>query len=136
MIARRRPSPARSARLAIALACLLAGCASPRISAGPLHFAPTRAGTALVDDSGMTLYTNDEDKDGVPTCTGTCADFWPPELAAPQARLTGKTGVVVRPDGLAQWTYDGKPLYRYAGDVDPGDAHGDGLLGHWHVVGP
>ncbi|HUH84944.1 MAG TPA: hypothetical protein VLX85_10045 [Stellaceae bacterium] len=120
--------------LAIAFAALLGGCASPTTSVGPLHFAATKVGFALVDDQGMTLYTYDRDTSGVPTCTGDCADLWPPELAAADARFGERTGVAVRPDGLLQWTYDGKPLYRYAGDVDPGDAYGDGLLGLWHAV--
>lgn len=120
----------------IVMASLLGGCASPVVTAGPLHFGPTKIGTRLVDDQGMTLYTYDEDKPGVPSCTGRCADLWPPELAASQARFSGNSGVVLRPDGLEQWAYDGKPLYRYAGDADPGDAFGDGLLAQWHAVRP
>ena len=36
-------------------------------------------------------------------------------------------------------TYDGWPLYRYAGDVDPGTANGQGLTlngGPWYVMRP
>jgi predicted lipoprotein with Yx(FWY)xxD motif len=119
---------------AIILASLVGSCASPVVSAGPLHFGPTKVGTALVDDQGMTLYTYDDDKPGVPTCTGDCAYLWPPELAASEVHLSGESSVVLRPDGIAQWAYDGKPLYRYAGDAQPGDAFGDSLLGRWHVV--
>lgn len=129
----RRPA---SLLILAAFTGFLAGCASPVVSAGPLRFGPTKAGVALVDDRGMTLYTYDGDKAGVPTCVAGCADLWPPELAISKAQLSGKSGVVLRPDGFTQWAYDGKPLYRYAGDADPGDAWVDGLLGQWHVVGP
>lgn len=101
------------------LASLVGGCASPVVSAGPLHFGPTKVGTALVDDQGMTLYSYDDDKPDVPTCTGDCAYLWPPELAASEVHLSGASSVVLRPDGIAQWAYDGKPLYRYAGDFSP-----------------
>ena len=33
-----------------------------------------------------------------------------------------------------QWARDGKPLYVFAGDGQPGDAKGDGTGGVWHAV--
>jgi predicted lipoprotein with Yx(FWY)xxD motif len=41
-----------------------------------------------------------------------------------------------RPDGSMQITVSGKPLYRYAGDVQAGDVNGDGVGGVWHVAKP
>ncbi len=35
----------------------------------------------------------------------------------------------VRTNGSLQWTYGGKPLYLYSGDMT-----GDGFGGVWHVV--
>jgi hypothetical protein len=32
--------------------------------------------------------------------------------------------------------YNGHPLYRYSGDMAPGDTHGDGIEGKWHVATP
>jgi len=124
----------RAVVLFLLLGLALAACAQPVVTAGPFRVGPTKAGFALVDDQGRTLYTNADDKDGVPSCTGDCADFWPPELAPPDAQPSGRLGVIRRPDGLLQWAWDGKPLYRYAGDTDPGDAWGEGLLARWHVV--
>lgn len=40
------------------------------------------------------------------------------------------------PDGTMQWAYDGKPLYTYAKDKQPGDTTGDTLMGVWHVAKP
>ncbi|MCL4393531.1 MAG: hypothetical protein M1482_01745 [Chloroflexi bacterium] len=33
-------------------------------------------------------------------------------------------------------TYDGHPLYYYAGDKSPGDVKGHGIGGLWHVLSP
>ena len=42
---------------------------------------------------------------------------------------------VRRPDGgKLQLTYDGHPLYRYAGDRSKADANGEGVGGQWFVV--
>jgi hypothetical protein len=30
--------------------------------------------------------------------------------------------------------YNGHPLYRYSLDTAPGDHHGDGIEGKWHVA--
>ena len=55
---------------------------------------------------------------------------------------TGRAGVrftctITRPDGSTQATYDGHPLYTYAGDTAAGQAKGNGLNlsgGVWHEV--
>jgi predicted lipoprotein with Yx(FWY)xxD motif len=39
--------------------------------------------------------------------------------------LTGRLGIIHRSDGSTQVTYNGKPLYFYAGDVAPGDTNGN-----------
>ena len=41
--------------------------------------------------------------------------------------VTGMLGTITRPDGTTQATYDGHPLYTYAGDSAPGQAKGNGL---------
>jgi predicted lipoprotein with Yx(FWY)xxD motif len=51
--------------------------------------------------------------------------------------VTGTLGTITRPDGTTQASYDGHPLYTYAGDTAPGQAKGNGLNvsgGVWHEV--
>jgi predicted lipoprotein with Yx(FWY)xxD motif len=94
-------------------------------------------GAILTDSSGRTLYlyTPDEGK-GSPQCTsaGGCAAAWPPLEASGTPRAGGgvQQGLLGTEDG--QVTYDGHPLYYYAGDSSPGETSGQGLGGIWFVV--
>ncbi|WP_413871043.1 hypothetical protein [Albidovulum sp.] len=88
----------------------------------------------LTDANGMTLYTFDADTGGTPTCYDDCAAKWPPYLAKEGDAMKEGWATVDRTDGTKQWTYDGKPLYFYAGDKAKGDMTGDGMGGKWHVV--
>ena len=48
-------------------------------------------------------------------------------------------GTTPRSDGKAQVTYNGHPLYTFAGDQKPGDTSGQGVNafgGLWYVVSP
>ena len=60
----------------------------------------------------------------------------PTGTAAPVtgAGVQGPLSVIARPDGGRQVADDGRPLYRYAGDIKAGDTNGDGIGGIWHVV--
>ena len=90
----------------------------------------------LVDAQGMTLYTYGKDSEAQSNCTEQCADIWPPLIAEEGAQPSGEWSLVTRPDGTVQWAYDGKPLYTYAKDKQPGDTTGDTLMGVWHVAKP
>jgi predicted lipoprotein with Yx(FWY)xxD motif len=53
-------------------------------------------------------------------CTGSCAKLWPPlivrrggTVAATRRGFSGRFGVVRRPDGRRQLTYNRLPLYTY-----------------------
>ena len=72
------------------------------------------------------------------TSAGGCFTNWPPLMStsatvAPIAGLSGTLATVSRSGGM-QITYNGHPLYIYAGDSAPGDTNGDGLFGKWFVA--
>ena len=101
-------------------------------------------GRILVDGTGRTLYLFEKDTSTLSTCDGSCASFWPPftttgkPLAADGA-LAGKLGTTKRTDGETEVTYNGHPLYYYAGDSKPGDTTGHGLDlfgAEWNVLSP
>lgn len=104
----------------------------------------TRAAHILVTPKGMTLYVFAPDPKDKSTCYNTCAKFWPPRLVksgtTPKAKLDGilgTFGVTARTDGTQQLTYDGAPLYTFAGDKKAGDMNGQGVVasgGYWWVV--
>ena len=105
-------------------------------------------GTVLVDRSGKTLYSPQQEAHGTIMCTGGCLSFWfPASVAAgvtPHAptRVTGMLGTIHRPDdGLTQLTYNGQPLYTFRLDQAPGQAHGNNFTDHfgsasftWHAI--
>jgi predicted lipoprotein with Yx(FWY)xxD motif len=95
--------------------------------------------TVLTNARGLTLYWFVSDSPAASRCTGSCAAYWPPVTGTPTAGpgITGKLGTIRRPGGAAQATYDGHPLYTYAGDSAPGQANGDKIDlngGYWHEV--
>ena len=120
----------------------LPGSASAAASATPTVKAAQDAklGNILTDSQGMTLYTFKKDKPGESACVDACAKRWPPmtvsegmqPMAAPG--IPGKLGEIERKDDTYQATYNGMPLYRYAGDSRAGDTNGQGLGGNWFVV--
>lgn len=96
--------------------------------------------TVLADAKGMTLYHLSGEQGGKFICTSAaCVKVWVPLAAAPGSKPTGTVGslgTVMRPDGTEQVTYKGMPLYTFAGDHAPGDAHGQGIkdVGTWSAV--
>jgi predicted lipoprotein with Yx(FWY)xxD motif len=104
-------------------------------------------GAVLVDRSGKTLYSPQQEANGKIMCTGGCLSFWfPVRVAAgialrPPAGVTGALGSIHRPGGLTQLTYNGKPLYTFRLDQAPGQAHGNDFTDHfggtaftWHAL--
>jgi predicted lipoprotein with Yx(FWY)xxD motif len=83
----------------------------------------------LTNSAGLTLYWFAPDTSTTSKCTGSCATYWPPVKgpATAGSGVTGTLGVITRPDGTMQATYDGHPLYTYVGDTAPGQNKGNGL---------
>jgi predicted lipoprotein with Yx(FWY)xxD motif len=118
-----------------------AGASSPAASSsGTSLMSTTISGTkVLTNSAGFTLYWFAPDTSTVSKCTGSCATFWPPVKgpATAGSGVTGTLSTITRPDGTTQASYDGHPLYTYAGDTAPGVAKGNGLNlsgGVWHEV--
>lgn len=101
-------------------------------------------GVVLVDGQGRTLYIFVPDKHAKVTCTGACAQLWPPDkLASGQsAQAAGAVkGALLAsdpdPEGGRVVTYAGWPLYTYVTDTAPGQASGQNLEtsgGKWYVI--
>jgi|SRR5690606_6732851 len=98
----------------------------------------------LVDASGNALYALRGNQDGS-KCDATCESAWPPVVAhasrptASPGMQPGMLGALPREGGTLQMTYDGNPLYRYAGDMGQASTAGHGVSdkwGDWFLVGP
>jgi predicted lipoprotein with Yx(FWY)xxD motif len=115
--------------------------APPPASSGRAVLRTAKIGkvTVLTNAHGFTLYWFAPDTPTRSACYGTCAGYWPPVTGTPSADsgVTGKLGTIKRSDGTTQATYNGHPLYTYAGDTAPGQAFGNNLNlngGRWHEV--
>ena len=113
-------------------------------SAPTVRVASSSLGRILVDAHGRTVYLFKKDKGTKSTCTGACAQAWPPVTVSgkPTAGTGAKAslvGTTKRSDGKTQVTYHGHPLYRFQGDQGRGDTNGQGLVAFgaaWFVVSP
>ena len=129
------------------LAIALAGCGSSTSPTGSstsgtvLKTGNTSLGTVLVDGSGYTVYWFAKDHGTTSACTGACASAWPLVTGTPRSAsgvsLPGTLSTISRSGGVLQATYNGHPLYTYAGDTAPGQAGGNdinGFGGLWYAI--
>jgi len=100
----------------------------------------TPAGDVLVASTGRTIYLFTNDSVGHTTCTGGCAQNWPPVAAGAALAVghgvTATLGSITRPDGSHQLTVNGHPVYTFAGDSATGQSNGQRVGGRWFVLGP
>jgi predicted lipoprotein with Yx(FWY)xxD motif len=103
----------------------------------------TNLGKILDDGQGRTLYLFQADSGTKSNCSGACATNWPPLTSANPTVGKGASASMVgtskRSDGKTQVTYNGHPLYTFAGDSSPGDTSGQGVNafgGLWYAVSP
>jgi predicted lipoprotein with Yx(FWY)xxD motif len=117
-----------------------AGSSAPAASSAPASSAAAGTGTTLdtttingtqvlTNSKGFVLYWFVPDTSTTSKCTGSCATYWPPVTgpATAGSGVSGTLGTITRADGTTQATYDGHPLYTYAGDTAPDQAKGNGL---------
>lgn len=95
--------------------------------------------SVLTNARGYTVYLFGPDTSTSSACTGTCTEYWPPVIGIPvlPAGTPGTLGVLSRPDGSLQATYNGHPLYTYISDRAPGQTNGNGISlngGIWREV--
>src|SRR5256884_4929282 len=88
-------------------------------------------GQILVDGNGKTLYLFEADTSAQSTCSGGCAQAWPPVTSNGAPKAAGGAsasllGTTARSDGTTQVTYGGHPLYSLTRDTKPGHTNGEG----------
>ena len=148
--------------VAITMTLVVAGCGSSSSGSGGSSYGGASAGGGygdskpaksdsaaialrnghLVDGQGRSLYLFEADKTRSSTCSGQCAQAWPPVVAKGEPSpakgvRAGLLGTSARGDGDNQVTYAGHPLSRYAGDQAAGETNGQGLDqfgAEWYLV--
>ena len=140
----------------VVLLALLVGCggggSGEPVSAGGETVSVANVagvGDVLVDARGNALYSPDQEANGKVLCTDACASIRIPLTLPASEQPTGSSdvsshlGLIRRPDGAEQVTYEGKPLYTFAEDPSPGEVTGNGFADDfggtsftWHVAAP
>jgi predicted lipoprotein with Yx(FWY)xxD motif len=102
---------------------------------------------SLFPNASFPVYTLSTDSSHTSGCQGICALYWQPVLttARPEAGPDvdqHAVGIIVRPDGTHQVTYNQKPLYLFVGDAfipvipgvsGPASINGAGVATPWGV---
>lgn len=134
---------ARTVLAASAIAVLVVSCGGDNGDQGPVAGDTGSSGSpvsvasvdgtdVLVDSEGHTLYTAEVEEGGQIRCVDACTSLWEPiiasaaEVDAVSTALRDELGVVDRPDGGSQLTYNGLPLYTFA-EEGAGELRGDGI---------
>jgi predicted lipoprotein with Yx(FWY)xxD motif len=118
----------------LAVLALTAAAASAASAKATVRVGSTELGSVLVTSKGRTLYVWAHDKGRKSTCSGRCAEFWPPLITSGKPRAgagvrASLLGTSRRADGRMQVTYHGHPLYTFIMDKQAGDTNGEGLTG-------
>ena len=120
------------------------GSVAEAASAVKLAVGRSSLGRILVTGQGRSVYLFEKDHRKASTCYGACASAWPP-VTTSRAPIATKgvaaalLGTRKRLNGTLQVTYNGHPLYEYAGDAKAGQTNGEGSNaygGAWYVLSP
>ncbi|MGH9105335.1 MAG: COG4315 family predicted lipoprotein [Acidimicrobiales bacterium] len=100
-------------------------------------------GKVLATPARMSLYLLSDEGEGRVTCNSGCLSIWPPLLLPrdvkaprPGRGISGRLGLLRR-GSREQVSYNGYPLYTYAGDPGPAASAGQGIVsfgGTWYLV--
>jgi predicted lipoprotein with Yx(FWY)xxD motif len=91
---------------------------------------------SVFPDATFPAYTLNDDhgRGHGSACQGLCAVYWPPLLTSDRPEAgpgvdQHAMGIIVRPDGSHQVTYNGRPLYLFNNDAYIGPIAGAGTMG-------
>ena len=136
-------TPSGASGLAGAPSTGVSPAASTSGSTHTVDVATVGAGSYLTGDKGLALYVFKKDGPSTSACTSSnCTTNWPPftvksgETAAAGMGVTGTVATFARPDGSMQVSYNGQPLYYFAGDSKSGDTNGVGVSPDWSLAAP
>jgi predicted lipoprotein with Yx(FWY)xxD motif len=124
-----------------------ASSAPPKTANGhpaTIGVAKTNLGNVLVDSHGRTIYLFRKDTGTKSSCSGECANDWPPVRtngtpAVGRGLNASTVATTARSDGKPQVTYNGHPLYLYIGDHKAGDTNGQAISAFgaaWYALSP
>jgi predicted lipoprotein with Yx(FWY)xxD motif len=111
-------------------------------SSATVSLRKTALGHVLVNSKGRTIYLFMKDKNGKSSCSGSCAQFWPPVVSGRKATVgaglkASLLGTTMRSNGTRQVTYNRHPLYTFALDKRAGQTTGEGTSNFgakWYAV--
>ena len=138
--AENKPAAATSSTNTGTTAATTTAAATPGVTIVTKH---NKLGTILAaGPKHMTVYLFEGDKGGQSSCSGACAQAWPPVTTSGEPQAGGQAvqsdlSTITRSDGTKQVTYKGHPLYFYVKDGDDGDAYGQGVNAFgadWYVM--
>ncbi len=124
-----------AALTALVLSGMLATTASAQPAGVRVENNP-ELGAILVNANGMTIYFNDRDGASLPSCTGDCAEKWPPFAPAAGESPNATFSIIEREDGLQQWAYQKVPMYLFHEDEALGDIKGNLIANDWRTFRP
>ena len=97
----------------------------------------TPPGDMFADVDGYALYVSERDAEpGTSSCYDSCASEWIPVRASADAEPFGDWTLVPRDDGMPQWAYQGRPLYRWASETQRRWADGQNQSWRYALVSP
>lgn len=111
------------------------------LDAATLRVGDSAIGKVLTDADGMTLYEYvPNEKNATSQVPESALAAWPPLVAEGPVTLgtglTAQGAAAKQPNGEEWVTYNGRLVYRYAGDTQPGDVSGNAIGDVWYALTP